>query len=79
MNILAGEAFMRDGHYYSTGTVYEQPLAWFDDLNVINTRNNYGATCLNAEDVVILDIDDVGLEAAIPKIKEKWLRIKGIG
>lgn len=69
--ILAGEEFTQDGNYYSTGTVYEQPLVWFDDLNVINTRNNYGATCLNAEDVVILDIDDAGLEAIIPKIKER--------
>ncbi|OOR98400.1 hypothetical protein B0187_09025 [Haemophilus paracuniculus] len=71
IKILAGEEFTRDGHYYSTRRIYEQPLEWFDDLNVIYTRNNYSATCLNVEDVVILDIDDAGLEAAIPKIMER--------
>lgn len=83
---LEGAEYKRDGHYYSASSkIYEQSLEWFDDLNVINTINTFGATCLNVENVMILDIDDEDLEKAIPKKieiieSENWFwRFLGLG
>lgn len=67
--LMEGKFATGDVHYYSTGQVYEEPIEHFPELNLINTRNNYGAICLNVDNVMFLDIDDNDLFNALPKKK----------
>ena len=49
----------KDSYLDKTGLpIREQVLNRYPDLNCVTTINSYGATCLNVENVMILDIDN---------------------
>lgn len=68
--LSTGSFSTEDGHYYPNAQVYEEPVEYFPELELINTRNTYGAMCLNVSNVMFLDIDDSDLWKALPKSKE---------
>lgn len=62
--ILAGEKFIKrydgKGKYLDESglPIRERVVQRYDNLNAVTTINSYGATCLNVENVLILDIDN---------------------
>lgn len=53
------------GSYAVAGLpIREEVVQKYLDLNCVTTINVYGATCLNSEDVMILDIDNEDLQSA---------------
>lgn len=71
--ILAGEKFVKRNDNSSkyldeSGLpIREQVVQRYDDLHAVTTINSYGATCLNVENVLILDIDNAFVDDRLLK------------
>ncbi len=62
---------------YDELPIREQIIANYQELDCITTINSYGATCLNSQDVMILDIDNwrLGYEFRDPMHQDKSLAL----
>ncbi|MFW2177422.1 MULTISPECIES: hypothetical protein [unclassified Moraxella] len=83
--ILAGEKYIKrydgKGKYLDESglPIREQVVERYDNLNAVTTINSYGATCLNVENVLILDIDnDYFDNQFLPIIATELLPVKHI-
>lgn len=68
LRIVAGEKYVSrfdgKGKYLDNSglPIREQIVQRYDDLHAVTTINSYGATCLNVENVLILDLDNADIE-----------------